>query len=258
MKTKTKRKPVVKKRRTKKAVLPRAFDLDGVKKFIDDNLISGEDYGTVEGKKEGILFKPGADKLARHFGVFPEYVLVREENLTPSSTGRADHIDIVTSVKLIDAKTQKVVWNSSLCSCTTMEDEYRFRWTRPICSTCAGSGNTLSGEICPTCKGKKFSTPNIPLSQQAHEAISSGMAKLIPEISGSVTVGWQWFTRTDREDLRTQWNNVRQQSGKRSFVQAIRSYGCVSKFFSEDVADWYDSRRRVDAMIHTPGVEMEK
>jgi len=251
MKTKTKRKSVVKKRATKKAVLPRAFDLDAVKKFIDDNLLPGEDYGPLEGKKEGLLFKPGADKLARFFGVFPEYLLVREERLT------SENIDIVTSVKLIDAKTQKVVWNSSLCSCNTMEDEYRYKWTRPICSTCAGSGSALTGDMCQVCKGKKYLLWSLPLSPEAQAEISSGMAKMVPEVAGNVTVGWQYWKRTERENLRTQWNNVRQQSSKRSFVQAIRSYGCVSKFFSEDVADWYDSRRRVDAMIHSPGVEFE-
>lgn len=238
-KKKAKRKPV--RRKAKPPAIPRALDFEATKKFIETNLKLDEDFGGIEHKSERILFKPGADKLARFFNVYPETVLVREEKLA------TEGIDIVTTTKLIDAKTQKVVWNSSICSCNTTEPEYHYQWVRPACETCAGNGSLLSGGICQTCKGKGFKPA--PAPRDAAESVEVGMAKLIPELNGGgIAIGWQWWERRERETVATQWNNVRQQAAKRSFVQAIRSYGCVSKFFTEDVNDWYDAKRRVEQM----------
>jgi hypothetical protein len=230
MKKKTKRKPL-KRRRAQRMPKPEKMlnDLKALDEFVQLNFQNDLDYGLMEGQREKILFKPGADKLARYFCVYPEYTAVHEVKLSN------EEIDSAMTVRLVDATTGKTVWTSAICSANSVEDDFRFRWIRPVCTTCNGIQRS-----CAVCSGSGFYRPS---NERAAQLIDDGIGKWVPDEAGSIVLGWHWYEKREHRNKMSQWNRVRQQAGKRAFVQAIRSYGCVGKIFGEDVGGWYDVKR---------------
>lgn len=53
-------------------------NLNEMMKLVKRGMHDGVDYGIIPGTKKKSLYDPGAEKLARYFGLIPSYVLVKE------------------------------------------------------------------------------------------------------------------------------------------------------------------------------------
>lgn len=87
------------------------------------------------GSKKDTLLKPGAELLARRFGIRPRYETVKEV-LTINPVNLAESVIIyIYRCEMIDIATGAVV-GEAIGACSSLEDKYRFRTLKRSCPDC--------------------------------------------------------------------------------------------------------------------------
>ena len=167
------------------------------------------DWGTIPGIDKPFLKQPGAEKFLFWLNLRPEYHK-REIDLGNG------HLEMVASCTFYSKKTQEKVFDGPDCSCTTMESNYRFRFSerdpKPPQDECerlkfAGLGRFR--------KKKKW----------AHGQF--------------VGEEWVWEDRIENPNIYDERNKVRQQGQKRALCKGVRNMGAISEIFTADPSEWH-------------------
>jgi len=169
------------------------------------------DWGTIPGNNKPFLKQPGAEKFMFWTHLRPKYS-TREVEIGDG------HFEVVNRVVLIHKKSKEEVFEGPECSCSTMEDNYRYRWIER-------AGNEPQ-----------------PSKEEVAAAKSSGRGKWKKEwITGENNQRvqtWVWYDRFDNPNVYNERNKVRQMSAKRGVVKCIRNAGAMSEIFTEDPGEW--------------------
>lgn len=99
-----------------------------LKDFVKNEMIEGEDFGTVPGVQKPFLMKAGAEKLNNFTALFPEYKIIKETR--DFENGFFDyqiHCSLI-HVSIIDGVKHRIKVSESFGSCNSMESKYRYRW----------------------------------------------------------------------------------------------------------------------------------
>lgn len=87
------------------------------------------------GSKKDTLLKPGAELLARRFGIYPHYEAVKEIlTINPSNLDDAV-IVYIYRCQMIDIATSVVV-GEAIGACSSLEDKYHYRSEKTKCPSC--------------------------------------------------------------------------------------------------------------------------
>ena len=109
-------------------------------KFVNDQMIPGEDFGTIPGTSKPTLLKPGAEKLANIFGFAAQFEEVRE----------VEHWDdpgffyYSYKCRLLNKRTGQVEAECTASS-NSKEDKYRWRSGERECPEC-GEAAIIKGK----------------------------------------------------------------------------------------------------------------
>lgn len=167
------------------------------------------DWGTIPGVDKPFLMQPGAEKFCFWLNIRPKY-FPREENLGNG------HMEIVCQVRFYSKTTGEEVFEGPECSCTTMEDNYRFRFQE--------------------------STKPAPSKEAAEELKAQGLGKWRSkaEWKGGKKVGekWVWMERIENPNIYAERNKVRQIGQKRALVKGVRNMGAMSEIFVTNPEEW--------------------
>ena len=167
------------------------------------------DWGTIPGVDKPFLLQPGSEKFCFWLNIRPKY-FCREEKL------EGGHIEIVCQVRFYSKSTGEEVYEGPECSCTTMEDNYRFRFQE--------------------------STKPAPSKEAAEELKAQGLGKWKSkaEWKGGKKVGekWVWMERVENPNIYAERNKVRQIGQKRALVKGVRNMGAMSEIFVTNPEEW--------------------
>jgi hypothetical protein len=170
------------------------------------------DWGTIPGVDKPFLMQPGAEKILFWLLLKPTY---HNEEIDLC----AGHLEMVSWVSLDSKKTKETVFDGPKCSCTTMEDNYRFR----------------------TMERDPLKTPN-PTREEAERLKAAGLGRWRQKdqwVSGrKVGVEWIWLDRIENPNIWNERNKVRQIGQKRALVKAVRNCGALSEIFTSDPGEW--------------------
>jgi len=114
-------------------------------KFVSSQMKQDIDYGTIPGTKKPSLYKPGAEKIARMYGVRPNFIVENQE--ADPETG---YFMVKYRCQLVLVGTDRVM-AEGLGLCSSFEKKYRWRkqwWNR--------KGDPPDGEGWERTKGGKF------------------------------------------------------------------------------------------------------
>lgn len=126
------------------------------------------------GSKKDTLLKPGAELLARRFGIYPHYEAIKEIlQINPLNLDQSV-IVYIYRCQMIDIQTGVVV-GEAFGACSSLEDKYRQRTAKRECPACGGGvlrskwPETLPEEqrewYCKDCKKKFAATASEIVSQ---------------------------------------------------------------------------------------------
>lgn len=173
------------------------------------------DYGTIPGVDKPFLYQPGAEKICFWLKLKPKFHIQRSE------LGDG-HLEVVASVSIhMKAPPHDEVFEGPAASCTTMESNYRFRWSKR-------EGDERE--------------PN-PTEEEAVRLKKLGLGRWrkIDEYVNKRSTGkkiWAWFDRVDNPNIHDERNKVAQIGEKRAFVKAVKNMGALSEIFTTDPAEW--------------------
>lgn len=186
-----------------------------LKKYVDEFMIEGEDYGTIPGVKKRSLFKPGAEKLTDLFRCRPEYeVMAKEVN---HETGLF-YYEI--RCRAVNRETDTVL-NEGVGSASSYESKYRYRNAGRVCPNCGkdaiikGKAEYGGGWICFAKKG----------------GCGAKWSDGAQEIEG------QEVGKIQNPDLADVANVVLKMAKKRAQVDCALALARVSDLFTQDVED---------------------
>lgn len=104
--------------------------LQEFRQFISDQMIDGEDFGTIPGTSKPTLYKPGAEKLANIFGFAARFEEVR-------TIEEWDEGMFYYSYKcFLENKRTGQIEAECVASCNSKEDKYLWRTADRKCPTC--------------------------------------------------------------------------------------------------------------------------
>jgi hypothetical protein len=164
------------------------------------------DFGTIPGSKP-FLKQPGAEKILRWAYSRPEY----DTHVDNLENG---HIEVISRVKLRATADGTEVFSGPMCSCSSMESNFRFRW--------------LARETQPSREDKE-------------KLKKLGVGRMRKETSwknGQRVEEWVWQDRIENPNIFDERNNVRQRSEKRALVKCVRQFVALSEIFTTDPNDW--------------------
>jgi|GEM_PF-2373174 len=188
---------------------------DAKQAFVKALMVDGTDYGTIPGTgSRPTLLKPGAEKIAKLYGVRVAFHLVdyTEDWLGDDHGGEPFfyyryRCDWVKDGELIA---------SSEASCNSWEEKYRYRTAKPICPTC-GEGLRKSkndgGYYCWIKMGGCGATfgPDVIVGQQLGKIPNPNPADIV--------------------------NTIQKMGQKRSMVSNALIVGDMSDIFTQDLED---------------------
>ncbi len=164
------------------------------------------DYGTIPGSKP-FLKQPGAEKILQWAYSRPEYE-TQVENMGEG------HIEVISRVTLKATADGTEVFSGPMCSCSSMESNFRFRW---------------------------LARDTQPAKDEKDRLKKLGVGRMRKETSwknGQRLEEWVWQDRIENPNIYDERNNVRQRSEKRALVKCVRQFGALSEIFTTDPNDW--------------------
>jgi hypothetical protein len=192
-----------------------------MKQFVADVLREGHDFGAIPGTGDKpTLLKPGAEKLARLFGLRPIFTPAKE---TEDWSG-ADHNGEPFFYYKYDCALYKgdVVAGNGQGSCNSWEKKYRFRTAELVCPVCENSGTIIKGKeeygggwLCwgkkGGCGGKWEDGEGLIENQERGTVPNPNPADLV--------------------------NTIQKMAQKRALVAAVLVVANASDFFTQDIED---------------------
>ena len=169
------------------------------------------DWGTIPGVDKPFLLQPGAEKFCFWLNIRPKY-LNREIDLG------GGHLEIVSQVRFLSKTSGEEVFEGPECSCTTMEDNYRFRFQE---------------------RDANKPQPS-PLERDELKALGMGKSKKKTEWVKGKPAGekWVWLDRVENSNIWNERNKVRQIGEKRALVKGVRNMGAMSEIFVTNPEEW--------------------
>uniref|UniRef100_A0A6M3JB14 Uncharacterized protein n=1 Tax=viral metagenome TaxID=1070528 RepID=A0A6M3JB14_9ZZZZ len=159
--------------------------------WVNTQLKSGVDYGTIPGTDKPTLLKPGAEKIAQLYGCAPKAeVTLRQQD---AATG---YLYVEVRCDLVNIQTGQIVATGLGC-CSSFESKYRWRWewwnsqTPP--ATDLGYERTRNGKW-------RRRTENRDLIDQWNTVLKIGKKRAMVDASLSVSGASEKFTQ-DMEDF---------------------------------------------------------
>ena len=109
-------------------VTERKQRIEEFNKFVKEELIEGEDYGTIPGVKKPSLWKGGAEKINNYRALFPHYTII--EKTRDFQNGFFDYWTKCTLYKVVffEGKSIEIQVAEGEGTCNSMESKYRFNW----------------------------------------------------------------------------------------------------------------------------------
>jgi len=192
---------------------------DEMVQFVQAILKDGLDFGMIPGTGKPTLFKPGAEKLCKHFGLTSRFT---EVQVVEDWSG-ADHkgepfFYYKIKCELFHGETYVA---ECIASCNSWEERYRYRKSGRVCPNCGkdaiikGKLEFGGGWLCFAKKGgcgSKFKTEDPTITSQTEGQISN------PNIFDQV-------------------NTLVKQAQKRALVGATLIAVSASEFFTQDMED---------------------
>ena len=200
----------------------------GMKDFVSEILRENVDFGKVPGTDKPTLFKPGAEKLSRFFGLF-----IRLEELvrTEDWTG-IDHNHEAFFFYRYKAKALRgdAVIAEGIGSCSSWEKKYRYRNAERVCPECAepaiikGKKEYGGGWLCFKKKGgcgAKFDINDESITgQEVGQVINPNPADLV--------------------------NTIDKMAQKRAIVAVVLLACNASEYFTQDMEDYTEATFTVE------------
>lgn len=192
------------------------------KDFIEQVLKEGVDYGEAyPGSTKKTLLKPGAEKLAFLFGLFPTFVIVKSiENWGDDGTEPLFYYWIKCT---LNRGENKVAEGEG--SCSSWETRYRYRTADYVCPVCEKSGTIIKGKeeygggwLCYAKKGgcgAKF---------------NDGDEKIESQPRGTVL----------NKQIYDQVNTILKIAEKRALIAATLIATNSSEYFTQDIEDFVE------------------
>ena len=196
--------PIVDMKRVKETV-------DAVIEFMKSVMVKGIDYGTVPGTNKDSLFKPGAEKLARFFGLRTRSTIM---NVVSSDDPDAPYYTVTVKTEILRGNSDVVI-SDGLGTASTLEDRYASRWVTEAKLPKDIEKSTLAFRI----KDSKFGKGTYT------------------EYLWKPTLGEHFFQR----------ETVLQMADKRSYVAAVRKATAASMIFTQDMEDAQPAHREAPA-----------
>lgn len=195
-----------------------------MKEFVTSVMKEGTDYGVIPGteKKDGkpdkkTLFKPGAEKLARFFGLSVRFEITKEIEQWDDENAFFYYRHKCILSRISDG----AIIAEGEGSCNSHEKKYRWRNAERICPSCGqpaiikGKEEFGGGWLCWKKNGgcgAKFQDGNREIESQE--------------------VG-----KIENPDIADVANTVLKQSKKRAFVDGVLLASNASEYFTQDVED---------------------
>ena len=210
------------------------------------------DYGTIPGTAKPSLFKPGAEKLQRFFGLNVRMELVGSEERWESQLGFADFpLFHYRYTATITDRNGNVI---SMCDgeANSYETRYRWRWMdyppkkyQMVIEDLDVEDTTIKEftfVIQERETGGKWGKPE-EYWNMLDELIADGTAIKTQRKtrSGKQMDAWEFpgkRYRIPNEDIYTQVNTIMKIAQKRAYVGAIILAANASEFFTQDIEDW--------------------
>lgn len=195
-----------------------------LKKYVDEFMVEGEDYGVIPGtggggrdgkKPKRSLLKPGAEKLFDLFRCRPEYEFISRD--VDRATGLYSY---EMKCKAVSRETDTVL-NEGVGSGSSYESKYRYRNAGRVCPNCQkdtiikGKAEYGGGWICFARKG----------------GCGAKWDDGAPEIEG------QEVGKVQNPDLADVANTVLKMAKKRAQVDCAIALARVSDMFTQDAED---------------------
>lgn len=121
-------------------VLRQANELFHLKRSMKPGIHYGPPY---PGSKKETLLKPGAEMVARRFGIRPAYHALEARSEPDFDRPERSFVMYRYSCDVVDIETGTIVGNA-IGSCNSMEDKYRWRTTNLACPDCGAEALIIS------------------------------------------------------------------------------------------------------------------
>jgi hypothetical protein len=209
----------------------------------------GVDYGIIPGTKKDTLLKPGAEKLASGFKLYPIPKL-----LTTVEDWNAGFFYYRYQIDLMHRETGQV-WGTGIGSCNSREKKYGYRWVTEAEVPANLDKETLVREDgMQTLTEFDFAVKQAKTSgqyaksaehwQMFKDAIESGKAKKIQkETKTGKSDAWEITAgvvkyRVPNPEIYDQVNTIDKMAFKRAYVAAVLNATNASEFFTQDMEDF--------------------
>lgn len=218
---------------------PEAGTNEQIEEWDEERRALQVDWGTIPGVDKPFLMQPGAEKFMFWLELRPHYVN-REVELGEH------HLEIISHVIFYHKRTKEEVFEGPDCSCTTLEDNFRYMWAeRKDPCTCQNKWECTKAE--GLCDGGRY--------KQRQKDVKMGKSMKVNRYRGGKFIGkeWAWFERIEIPNISGKRNNVRQIGQKRALVKGVRGMGAISEIFTQPPDEWDIPEERED----TPETEMD-
>jgi len=163
------------------------------------------DYGIIPGTKKPTLFKPGAEKVIKIFGLADTYEIIDQQ-----VDWKEPFFHYLIKCTLRSIKTGNIV-SEGMGSCNSMEDRFRWRWLYP--NELGPEHKDEAGKPLATLKSKKFHS-----ERQKR---------------------WYVQYRVENENIHTLVNTILKMAEKRALL-GVTLHACrLSDLFTQDMEDIY-------------------
>jgi hypothetical protein len=226
-------------RQSTSVMLRQANQILYLKRLMRKDVHYGAPY---PGSKKETLLKPGAEWLARRFGLRPRYEILKETLNIDWEHPERSLIIYETRCVMVDIETGAEV-GEAIGACTSLEDKYRYRTARRICPSC---GKETIMENRPD-KGPGFYC----WKKLDQDACGKNFPANAPEYNALKN---QEAGKTVNTNPFNELNTILKMSQKRSFVSGVLVATGASPYFApgdDEVKDLYavapDDENVIDA-----------
>jgi hypothetical protein len=216
--------------------------------FTKRAMTKDQDYGIIPGTEKPTLYKPGAEKLCRFFGLSSTIRIDREvENWD------ADEPFFYYRVHCtIYRMGTDIVVAEGMGSCNSRESRYRWRWVDEAdvppnldtskLVTRRASKSEFQFAIDKAETTGKYGKP-AEYWQEFKDAITDGSARSFMKgtKSGQEYPAWEIASvsyRVPNEDIASQVNTILKMAKKRAFIDATLTATNASEFYTQDMEDY--------------------
>lgn len=188
--------------------------------FVQRVMVEGTDYGKIPGSNKDCLFKPGAEKLATLFGLYPEFDVVRSvEDWTGAEHDGEPLFYYLYRCRLIRNGCQVAAADGS---CNSWESKYRYRKAARVCPKC-GAETIIRGRA-------EYGGGWLCFRK------SGGCGAKFPD--GVTEIEGQDVGRKLNDEIADLLNTLQKMSQKRAMVAAVLLAVNASEFFTQDIEEF--------------------